>query len=212
MRAALGFKKDMFRRLFLCACFCSLALCSCRLDYGTGLDKDLSEEIPDTVVYDFVHTVAENGSPRFNLKAKRAESYQAKKLMRLYSVSFIEYAGGSSLDQEQILSEGKADRAVFYTDTESAELSGSVYLYSAKEKSTIRSSYLEWNGESRILSSRADAVSSIYNEEGSGISGSGFGVDANRRSFGFDKHVDGQYSNSDTGIINPDDDEPGSHK
>jgi len=200
----------MFKRLFIGACFCSLALYSCRLDYGSGLDKDLSEEIPDTVVYDFVHTVVENGSPRFSLTAKRAESYQAKKLMRLYSVSFIEYAGGTSLDQEQILSEGKADRAVFYTDTESAELSGSVYLYSAKEKSTIRSSYLEWNGDSRVLSSRTDAVSSIFNEEGSGISGSGFKADANRRSFGFEKHVDGQYSNSDTSIKNSYDDEPGS--
>lgn len=178
---------------------CCNAFSSCSLDYGSALDKNLSGDVPDTVLYDFVHTVVESGSPRFRIMAKRAEAYQSQKLIRLYNVHFIEYSPEKSNTKgisEQIVSEGSADRAVFYTDTESAVLSGSVYLLSAKEDSIIESSYLEWDGESKSIKSRSDAITSISKGDGSKITGAGFSADSSRRSFSFGKFVSGHYSSS----------------
>jgi len=168
----------------------ALIQAGCSLDYGAAMADDLAEDIPDTVVLGFTHTVVENGSPRFRLEAERGESYQAQQKMKLTGVSFTEYVPGS----KNISAQGSADSAVFYTDTESAELSGSVRLHSSQGGVTVESGYLSWDGQARQLRSRAETLTSLSDDDGSSLSGAGFSADANRRSFTFGNRADGRYA------------------
>jgi len=167
-----------------------LILAACSLDYGEAMAEDLAEDIPDTVVLGFSHTVVENGLPRFRLEAARGESYQVQKKMKLAGVSFIEYEPGT----RTISAQGSADSAVFFTDTESAELSGSVHFHSSQDGVTVESGYLEWDGQARQLRSRAETLTSLSDDDGSSLSGAGFSADATRRSFTFGNRAEGRYA------------------
>ncbi len=161
----------------------------CSLDYGSAMADDLAEDMPDTVVIGFVHTVVDNSSPRFRLEAERAESYQTKRLMKLKSVTFTEFKPGSTV----VASEGRADSAVLHTDTESAEFSGAVFIRSMHDGITVESGYLEWDGQARMLKSRAETVTSIRDDDGTSLAGSGFSADASTRSFSFQNRADGTF-------------------
>jgi len=180
--------RDITGMTILAIACCVLSACS--LDYGTGLASELGEGVPDMVVTGFSHTIVENGSPRFRIEADRGESYQALATMKLVGVQFAEYAADGS---GAIAAEGRADSAIFYTDTESAELSGAVSFRSAHEGVTVTSGYLKWNGQTRVLESRAETVTTLKKDDGSGLSGSGFSADAARRSFVFRNRVAGRY-------------------
>lgn len=164
-------------------------LWGCSLDYGATLAEDLAEDIPDTVVIHFSHTIVEQGLPRFRLEAERGEAYQAKQLMKLTGIKFTEYSPGG----KTISASGKADQALFYTDTESAELSGSVSFRSESDGVMVQSGFLRWDGEKRVLTSRAETVTTLSNDDGSSLSGSGFGADAARRSFSFGNRAVGRF-------------------
>jgi LPS export ABC transporter protein LptC len=172
------------------AVVCAAAIAGCSLDYGAAMAEDLGDGVPDAVVYGFAHTVVEKGLPRFRIEAERGESYREQGKMKLTKVAFTEYAPDGI---GAVASEGNADSAVFYTDTESAELSGSVKLRSVRDGITVTSSYLKWDGEARTLESRADAVTSLQDDDGSRLSGSGFSVDAARRSFTFGNRATGSF-------------------
>jgi len=176
--------------LALAAVLCAAVLTGCSLDYGTALAEDLGEGVPDAVVYGFSLTVVEKGLPRFTIGAERGESYRDLKKMKLTKVAFTEYVPDGS---RSVASEGNADSAVFYTDTESAELSGSVKLRSVRDGITVTSSYRKWDGQARRLESRADAVTTLQEDDGSRLSGSGFSVDAARRSFRFGNRATGSF-------------------
>lgn len=183
--------KTSLKNAFLATALASatLALAACSLDYGEAMAEDLAEDVPDTVVLGFSHTVVENGSPRFRLEAERGESYQAQKKMKLIGVRFIEYAAGS----RDVSAEGSADSALFFTDTESAQLSGSVRFHSSQDGVTVESGYLEWDGQARLLRSRAETLTSLSDDDGSSLSGAGFNADAARRSFSFGNRADGRF-------------------
>jgi LPS export ABC transporter protein LptC len=180
------------KKVFMAAIIASatLILAGCSLDYGSAMAEDLAEDIPDTVVLGFTHTVVENGSPRFRLEAERGESYQTQQKMKLSGVRFTEYEPGT----KNISARGSADSAVFFTDTESAELSGSVSFHASKDGVTVKSGYLAWDGQARQLRSRAETMTSLSDDDGSSLTGAGFSADANRRSFTFGNRADGRYS------------------
>lgn len=178
----------------LAAAMLAASAFGCSLDYGTELAEDIGEGTPDAVVIGFEHTVVENGKPRFRISAKRGESFRELEKMKLSGVKFVEYSPDGD---GKVVSEGSADSAVLYTDTESAEMSGSVLLSSARDGITVSSAYLKWDGDARTLESRADAVTTLADDDGSSLSGSGFKVDAATRSFEFGRRVDGSYSGED---------------
>ena len=140
----------------------TLLLSACSLDYGTPLSDDLGEGVPDTVVYGFSHTVVEDGSPRFRFEAERGESYQSLKVLKLRSVRFTEYATDGT---GEVNADGESDAATFHTDTESAELSGSVRFHSSTDAVTVESGYLSWDAEARRLASRAETVTTLRDDE-----------------------------------------------
>jgi LPS export ABC transporter protein LptC len=190
---------------WLPAAFAVLALLSlgaaCSLDYGAALGEDLDERMPDTVIFNFVHTVVENGSPRFRLSAERAEAFRAARTLKLTGVSFIEYElaepgpnGSRSVSVPVVAAEGQADSAVFNTETESAELVGNVRVKSAQDGVTVTSAFISWDGEARLLEGGSESVTTLEDEDGSRVSGAGFQADAARRSFGFTERTTGNYS------------------
>lgn len=180
---------SLFIKRLLVPALVAVAVSGCSLDYGAALADDLAEDIPDTVVFDFSHTVVENGLPRFRLEADRGESFQAKKTMRLTGIRFTEYAAGGT----GISARGRADLAVFHTDTESAELSGAVSFRAEGDGVTVESGYLRWDGEARVLSSRAETVTTLRDDDGTSLTGAGFGADAARRTFSFGNRADGRF-------------------
>lgn len=165
---------NTIRPLLPLLALCALsALAACSLDYAQAeITEELSEEIPETVLTDFTHTVVENGRPVFVIAAERAENYTERKQTVLWDVTFAEY------DSEgETLTEGVADRATFFTDTEDAELHGNISFYSSAEEGRIEAEYLEWNREERRLASNPTGPVLLENESGSRIRGTGFRAD-----------------------------------
>jgi hypothetical protein len=171
------------------------------MDYGVALGEDLDERIPDTVIFNFVHTIVENGSPRFRLSAERADAFRSARTLRLTGVRFVEYervepgpAGGRAVGIPVVAAEGRADSAVFNTETESADLTGNVRIRSARDGITVTSAFISWDGEARLLDGGSESITTIEDEDGSRVSGAGFSADAARRSFGFSERASGRYS------------------
>lgn len=174
---------------------------ACSLDYGVVLGEDLDERIPDTVIFNFVHTIVENGSPRFRLSAERAEAFRSARTLKLVGVAFMEYEraepgldGSRSMADPVVAAEGRADSAVFNTETESADLTGNVRVRSARDGVAISSGFIRWDGEARLLEGPSESVTTIQDDDGSRVSGAGFRADAARRSFGFTECTTGYYS------------------
>jgi hypothetical protein len=174
---------------------------ACSLDYGAALGENLDERIPDTVIFNFVHTIVENGSPRFRLSAERADAFRSTRTLKLVGVSFVEYEraapgpdGSRSTAVPVVVAEGRADSAVFNTESESADLTGNVRVRSARDGVAVSSAFIRWDGEARLLEGPSESVTTIQDDDGSRVSGAGFKADAARRSFGFSERTTGYYS------------------
>jgi LPS export ABC transporter protein LptC len=166
----------------------SLLSGACSFDYGqASLGERLSEDLPNTVLENFEHTVVQDGKPIFRLMAARAETYDTRKETRLREVSFVEY------DQRdgQAVTAGRADSAVFFSDTEDAELSGSISFYSKRSGAGLEGGYLYWDAERKVLEGRRDRLITITRDDGSSIRGEGFSADARHRSVSFTGRTSG---------------------
>lgn len=161
----------------------------CSLDYGAALSEELGEGMPDSVLYGFKHTVVENGNPRYALEADTAASYNDNEKIEFTAVKFREYG-----DDGELVAEGGGASVSFYPATESADLSGSVEFFRAKDELLVQSGFLRWDGEARLLTSRADVVTRVRDGEDSIIQGAGFSADAARRTFSFENQAQGSLS------------------
>ena len=168
---------------------------SCSLDYTDAiLSENMSEEIPDSILYDFTHTSVRNGTPASRLHADRAEIYEKKNETRLHDVVFQEFDRDGT-----IVTEGRADYTLFDTETEDAELSGDLSFYSSKEEATVSTDYLYWNDEEKTLVGAPEAAVTIYKDSGTELSGVGFEADISTLSVNFDGPVQGTYVDEDSG-------------
>lgn len=168
---------------------CSLLLClyGCSLDYGQAM-ADEPSAIPDTVVYNFRHTVVQHGRVLYELEAEEAEHYGSLGQIRLSQVHFSEF------DQTDgsLVASGWADRAVFFTQSESADLSGRVVFSTSRDDIEVKTSDLSWDGQDKLLSTPADSLTTIRSGQSS-LSGQGFEADARKRRFGFGQGVEGSF-------------------
>jgi LPS export ABC transporter protein LptC len=179
-------------RVFLAGCLLAgaavLALDSCSL---AGLASQVAakeEELPTAVFSDYSHTVVVRGKKNFVLKATRAELYETSKRTLLSGVTFSEY----DPDTGELLSLGKADEAVYHTDTKDAEFSGSVLLESRKQDAVLQGEFLRWIDKDKRLEGRLDRTVTISRADGSRVSGAGFEADTRRRAFSFRESVEGR--------------------
>ena len=152
-------------------------LLGCSLDYADAIvEEDLSETVPDTVLFDIVHSVVRGGVVVVTLEADRGESYGAKHETSLYGVRFREYDG-----QGELITEGQAEQASYRSDTENAEMSGSISFRSIGEGVKFQAEYLYWEMENRRLTSRPEELVTIERDNGTFIEGKGFEADFQRK-------------------------------
>ncbi|MBN1836018.1 MAG: LPS export ABC transporter periplasmic protein LptC [Spirochaetales bacterium] len=163
--------------------------CACSLDYNPArLDEEIAEEVPETVLLDFRHTIVTGDQVWVVLEASRAETYEKRKEIILEEVSFREYNSAGEL-----VSEASADRAVYHTDTEDASASGTIRIDSPKEEASLEAGSLLWTREGKRLEAEpADAVR-LQKQDGSIVEGRGFRADFRRRRIQFDGPVEGRY-------------------
>jgi LPS export ABC transporter protein LptC len=163
-----------------------LWLASCSLDYEAPLPTEISEDIPDTILFDVAHTVVRDGNPRFVVRAERAETFGRRKRQYLSDVVFQELAADGS-----VVTDGVARYAEYQTDTEDFELTGDLRFYSAEEDAVLTAEYLYWDSDRRVLTSEpADAVV-LERGDGTVIRGRGFVAEMGRSIIRFEDGVSG---------------------
>ncbi len=179
-------RHPQFSRYHLIPLF--LLIAGCSLDYSqVSLADEMSEEIPDSILREFSYTKVENGSPAYRLDAERAEFYSDRNLTSLNGLVFREYDSTGGL-----ITEGRADAAAFFTDTESAELEGTLRFYSAIEEATVTTDYLYWDAEEKRLVGNSESRAVLVKDDGSRLDGIGFEVDVRRRLVDFTGPVSGK--------------------
>ncbi len=161
----------------------------CSLNYDESDPvSEFDKEIPVSILTNFKYLKIKNGLPVFKISAIRAESYDKKKETRMEKVSFWEYDNAG-----KVVTEGKADRAVYYIETEDAEFSGNLYFYSTSEETKIYGSYLFWDSSETTLTGKPGESVSLTTDSGSKISGKGFKADAGNRKIEFSEETKGEY-------------------
>ncbi len=182
MRRSLFFTRHS---LFFLSLF---AVAACSFDYGEAKLKDSMEEnIPNSILSNFEHTVVDKGQVIFRLNAKEASVFDSLKQTKLSGVSFAEYERNTG----KALTSGRASSAIFFTNTESAELSGEILFYSKRNEAALEGGYLYWDNERKTLEGRRDRLISITKDDGSIIRGEGFTANARKRSFSFSGRATG---------------------
>jgi LPS export ABC transporter protein LptC len=159
----------------------------CSLNYEEArMAEEASPEIPDTVMTGFTHTVVDDGRVWVRLTAARAESYDQTRRVVLSGVRLEEYD-----EQGGLATEAVADRAVYHSDSEDAEVTGNILIRVPKEQATLAASSLNWVKEGRRLSS-GESVR-FTKENGSFLEGRGFQADFRRRRLEFKEGASGGF-------------------
>ena len=166
-------------------------LSGCRFDYEESMiAEDLSEEVPDTILRNFSQVMVKDSTPTFYIEAGESMSFGKRKETLFTDVHFQEYDKDGS-----VITDGHADNAKMFNETESVELWGSLYFYSDREEASLEGEYLFWDNEKSTLSGKpADRISIIENS-GSEIAGQGFFADSRTKSIRFDGQVSGSWKN-----------------
>ena len=162
---------------------------SCSLDYEQArVAESIPGQIPETILFEFTHTVVSGGRVWVILEAARAETYSERNEIILQDIFFREY------DQEgNLLTEAQADRAVFATDSENATVSGSIQIYSHEEQASLQAGRLSWVSDGRRLVADDGQTVRLQKDDGSYVEGEGFSADFRRKRLEFSSRVRGSY-------------------
>ena len=156
------------------------------------VEEELGDNIPDNVIENFSYTSVDNGSIIFRLYSQRAENYSQKNETILEKVVFREY----NLKNE-IVTEGTAAKGLIHTDSDDAELTGSLIIYSAENEAEITADYLYWNDAEKTLRGSDKGKVILLKDSGTQISGSGFTGNLKTKIFNFERDVKGIYHYED---------------
>ncbi len=167
----------------------SIFIFSCSMEYDDiNVVDELGENIPDNIIKNFSYTSVDNGSIVFRLYSQQAENYSQKNQTILDKVVFREY----NLKSE-VVTEGTAERGLIHTDTDNAELSGSLIIYSAENESEISADYLYWNDAEKTFKGSDNGIVRLLKDSGTQISGTGFTGNLKTKIFIFERNVKGIY-------------------
>lgn len=170
---------------FLTACFLS----ACSLDYEQArFAEDLPSQIPETILIEFTHTVVARDRVWVVLEADRAESYSERKEISLEGVYFREFDG-----EGKLITEARADQAVFNTASEDTSVAGSIVIYSPREQASLQADRLSWTGDGRRLAASPEQTVRLQKDDGSFVEGRGFSADFRRKKLEFSSRVRGSY-------------------
>ncbi len=161
---------------------------TCSLDYGQAeVVEELSEEIPDTIIYEFTHTVVRDGRPVLIVEAAESQTFSRRDTQLLSGIAFRE------LDRSgDLVTSGTANNAVYDTATQDVEITGNVLFFSAEEEATLTADSLFWDDENRMLRAEPEDSVRVATEEGTNIEGRGFEVDMQFRTMTYERGVRGR--------------------
>lgn len=166
-----------------------LIIAGCSLDYSSVYTtEEMSEDIPDSILYEFTHTSVKDGVPIFRLSAATAYIYNKKEETQLSDILFQEFNR-----KGEIITEGQADEALFFTESEDAEFWGNLFFYSLSEEASFQTEYLYWSNEEKRLIGRESSEVLIQRDSGTEILGTGFEAEARTRIVTFAGPVSGTY-------------------
>jgi LPS export ABC transporter protein LptC len=172
-------------KLFLIILF-ALASCS---EYKTPeYAEELSEEIPDTVFYNFRYTKVTSNRPEYSVEAAVSRTFTNAGRIELEGAVFTEYDSTVKTNAE-----GKAASALYNINTEDITIDGDYRFYSAKEKASISGKALYWNNKKKTIEAGAGTWTSVKKNDGSFVEGSGFKSDTRNRTVDFSYSVRGEY-------------------
>jgi LPS export ABC transporter protein LptC len=166
-----------------------LLIQSCSMEYDNiEPAQKLGEDIPDNVIENFFYTSVDNGSVVFRLYSQKAENYSQKNETILSQIVFQEY----NINNE-IITEGTAQKGLIHTNTDDAELTGSLIIYSSENETEITADYLYWNDSEKTLIGSENGNVKLNRDSGTQISGMGFSGDMKTKLFKFKSTVRGTY-------------------
>lgn len=166
-------------------------LSGCRFDYEeTMMADDLSEEVPETVLKNFSQVMVKNSFPTFYIEAEESRSFSKRKETVFSGVHFQEYDKTG-----KVVTDGSAENAKMFNETESVELWGNLNFYSNREEASLEGEYLFWDNEQSTLSGKPDDRILIIEESGSKISGKGFYAESKTKLIKFNSNVSGNWVN-----------------
>jgi LPS export ABC transporter protein LptC len=170
-----------------------LAVSACSLDYDqVRVAEEISADVPETIIFDFEHTVVRNGRRAFSIRAEASRSFPDQEQQLLEGIYFAEFD-----KNEDIVTEGIADRATLYTDTENVEIYEGIEFYTRREEAGLTAEYLFWNDEQRLLTSNPDDSVTLQRDDGSEVEGRGFRADMKYKTMSFERDVQGVYVSED---------------
>jgi LPS export ABC transporter protein LptC len=171
------------------AAVAATAFFGCSLDYrGAGYDEKLAETTPDTVLYDFSTTSMHGKVPYIQVTAAKAETFEKKNLTILDGLRFTQFDSNGD-----VAASGSADHADYHTDSQDADLSGNIDVYSSQEHARITADWLSWDDDAKTLTGRADGTVAVKKDSGSSISGQGFEAELKTRTIKFSGGVRGSW-------------------
>ena len=165
-------------------------LCTgCKLDYkDADLADEMNEQVPNSVLEDFSQVVVREGKVSYVFSADQAKLFDSTKLTYFDNIGFTEYKADGSTGTE-----GAAERAIHDSKTDNIIFDGKIILNATAQDFVVKSDYLEWNNDAKILKSLDDTEVSIEQGDGSVVKGRGFIADAQGKSFTFLEEASGRY-------------------
>lgn len=171
---------------------------SCSLDYeGVRIDEELSSQTPQIILVNFKEVAVRKGSPSYMVEGERAEMFSSNNTTILEEISFKEYEKEGS-----VATEGNAEKAVLYTDTESIEFEKPFFLKSIQQGYFIEGDSANWDGERKRLTGKEDEWLTIGKEDGTFLKGKGFVSSGAERSFSFESEASGQFVQEEEEVEN----------
>ena len=161
---------------------------ACTFDYGGDPGPDqLADEVPETVLTAASHTVVRNGRVVAEIRARQIENYPRGGRAVLRDVRYVEYDGSGG-----VAATGRADRAVYYVESEDAEVAGAVALRSVSQAASLTAEELHWDHAGRLLSTGSEQVVAVIRDDGSRVHGAGFEAELRAKSIRFSGPVSGR--------------------
>ena len=161
---------------------------SCSFEYsGAGASPaHLLEHLPETELTDVTHTIVRNGRVAAEIRAAQVRNFPRGGRTELDQVHYSEYD-----DNGILVTAGSAERAVYYTGREDAEVAGAIRLRSQSQGIWLEAETLRWEDARHRLTSDPAATVAIARDDGSRVTGAGLEVDVRRKTIRFSGPVSG---------------------
>lgn len=169
----------------LVALFC-LFIFSCSFDYGrANLAESLDSEIPDIQLFG-----AELTYVRGTVVVIESDYIDIYSENDKYNINDVEFR---EMDKNgEIRMMGRASNANIETDTNNVTLTGTIWIRSNKDEAEMKTSFVQWKDEERVIEGKNDHLLELERDDGSIIRGYGFRGDADSRELILGSQVTGQ--------------------